>query len=92
MNRDAAAKFMPLHHAIAVATGNPLFALFVDVMGDLVPSRVRTERRTPDGVAALSIDVHRAHDRIVEAVFVRQPDVAERRMLRHLRASVDVLE
>jgi DNA-binding FadR family transcriptional regulator len=89
---DAAERFMPVHHCLAAATGNRLFELFVDVMGELVPSRVRTDRRTPEGVAALSVEVHRAHDRIVEAIVAGDADMAERRMSRHLEASVDVLE
>jgi DNA-binding FadR family transcriptional regulator len=89
---DAAERFMPVHHHLAAATGNRLFELFVDVMGELVPSRVRADRRTPAGVAALSVEVHRAHDRIVEAIVAGDADMAERRMLRHLEASVDVLE
>jgi DNA-binding FadR family transcriptional regulator len=89
---DAAERFMPVHHRVAAATGNRLFELFVDVMGELVPSRVRADRRPPAGVAALSVEVHRAHDRIVEAIVAGDADMAERRMLRHLEASVDVLE
>lgn len=89
---DAAERFMPVHHRLAAATGNRLFELFVDVMGELVPSRVRADRRTPQGIATLSVEVHRAHDKIVEAIITGQADVAERRMLRHLEASVDVLE
>ena len=89
---DAAERFMPVHHRLAAATGNRLFELFVDVMGELVPSRVRADLRTPQGVAALSVEVHRAHDKIVEAIIAGDADVAERRMLRHLEASVDVLE
>jgi len=89
---DAAERFMPVHHRLAAATGNRLFELFVDVTGELVPSRVRADRRTPQGIATLSVEVHRAHDKIVEAVVAGDADVAERRMLRHLKASIDVLE
>jgi DNA-binding FadR family transcriptional regulator len=89
---DAAGRFMPVHHQLAAATGNRLFELFVDVMGELVPSRVIRPRRTPAGMAALSAEVHHAHDKIVEAIIDGDADVAERRMVRHLRASVDVLE
>ena len=89
---DAAERFMPVHHRLAAATDNRLFELFVDVMGELVPSRVRADRRTPQGIATLSVEVHRAHDKIVEAIVAGDADVAERRMLRHLEASIDVLE
>jgi DNA-binding FadR family transcriptional regulator len=89
---DAAERFMPVHHRLAAATGNRPFELFVDVMGELVPSRVRAERRTPQGVATLSTEVHWAHDKIVEAVIAGDADLAERLMRRHLEASVDVLE
>jgi DNA-binding FadR family transcriptional regulator len=89
---SAAERFMPVHHRLAAATGNRLFELFVDVMGDLVPSRVRTDRRSPEGIAALSVEVHHAHDRIVEAIVAGDADGAERRMLRHLEASVEALE
>jgi DNA-binding FadR family transcriptional regulator len=89
---DAAERFMPVHHQLAEGTGNPLFALFVDVMGELVPSRVRADRRDPEGMATLSVEVHRAHERVVAAVVAGDVELAAQRMLRHLRASVDALE
>jgi DNA-binding FadR family transcriptional regulator len=89
---DAADQFLVVHHAVAAATGNRLFGLFIDVMGGLVPSRIRSDHRTSEGLAELSVTVHRAHEKIVAAIVDRDPDLAERRMLRHLRASADVLE
>lgn len=88
---DAAERFMPVHHRLAAATGNRLFELFVDVMGELVPSRVKAPRRTPAGMAELSLQVHHAHETIIDAIVDGDADGAERRMLRHLRASTDVL-
>jgi DNA-binding FadR family transcriptional regulator len=89
---DAALRFMPVHHRLAAATGNRLFELFIDVMGELVPSRVVAPRRTPQGVAQLSVEVHHAHRRIVEAIIEGDADRAEQYMLRHLTASSHVLE
>ena len=90
--REAAASFISLHRAIAAATGNRLLGLFADVMGELVPGHLRWAEGSSDGVAELSGEVHRAHRRIVEAIAAGDPDLAERRMVRHLRASIDVLE
>jgi DNA-binding FadR family transcriptional regulator len=88
---NAAEEFMPVHHCIAAASTNRLFTLFVDVIGQLVPSRVRPEHRAPEPLAALSVDVHHAHTKIVEAVLAGDADLAVHRMRRHLEASVDVL-
>jgi DNA-binding FadR family transcriptional regulator len=49
-------------------------------------------RRTPKGVAELSVEVHHAHRRIVEAIIDGDADRAEQYMLRHLTASSLVLE
>lgn len=87
----SALHFMAVHRQIAMASGNLLFVLFVDVMGELVPSHVGPDHRTRDGLAALSGEVHHAHDRIVEAVLAGDVEVAERRMIRHLEASTNVL-
>ena len=89
---DAGQRFMPVHRQIATASGNQLYVLFVDVMGELVPSHVGPDHRTPAGMAELSGVVHHAHARIAEAVIAGDADLAERRMTRHLQASVGVLQ
>ena len=88
---DAAESFRPVHRSVALVTGNRLFELFVQIVAELVPSRVKPDHQTPVGAAALSAETHRAHERIVEAIIAGDADLAEKRMLRHLRASVDVL-
>lgn len=88
---DAARSFTALHHAIAESTGNRLLGLFVDVMAELVPPHVQPERLTASALATLSAEVQRAHANIVEAIASQDPDLAARRMLRHMRASIEVL-
>ena len=89
---DAALRFPAVHRGLADAGGNRVFGLFVDVMMGLVAGHTRPERRSGESLVALSLEVHRAHRQIVEAVAEGDADLAERRLLRHLRASVDVLD
>ena len=49
------------------------------------------EQHAPARVQVIADGTRRAHARIVEAIVAGDPDLAERRILRHLRASVDVL-
>ena len=88
---DAALSFMTLHDAIAATTGNRVLVLFVDLMADLVPAHLDPGHRSPEGLAALSAEVHVVHRRIVEAVIGGDAELAERRMARHVRASAVVL-
>jgi DNA-binding FadR family transcriptional regulator len=89
---DAAQSFITLHDQVASTTRNGVLALFVDVVDSLVPTHVKPERRSGAGMASLSVEVHRAHERIVEAIVAGDADLAERRMVRHLRASGAVLK
>lgn len=89
---DAAIHFMTVHRRLADATGNRVFALFTDVIGELVPAHLRAESRTADALASISKDVHAAHEKIIEAITAGDADLAEQRMLRHLRTSVDVFD
>jgi DNA-binding FadR family transcriptional regulator len=84
---DAAMSFGTLHHTIAECTGNRLLALFVDVMGELVPPHLKPEWRTPRAQSELSTEVHKAHERLVSAIAAGDPDQAGRRMNRHMVAS-----
>lgn len=88
---NAADSFRPVHRGLALVTGNRLFELFVQIVAELVPSRVGSEHQTPARAAAISAEAHRAHERIIEAVTAGDADLAEQRMLRHLRASAHVL-
>ena len=89
---DAARTFITLQDQIADTTRNGVIALFVDVLDSLVPAHVKPEQRSGVGMRTLSVEVHRAHRRIVEAIVAGEPELAERRMLRHLRASGAALE
>ena len=91
LSGDAAASFGTLHHAIAEGTGNRVLALFVDVMGELVPSHFKAERRTPEGQTELSVDVHRVHERLVRAIVAGDDEEAGNRMRRHMIASAEVV-
>jgi DNA-binding FadR family transcriptional regulator len=86
---DAAVSFGALHHAIAEATGNKLLPLFVDVMGALVPPHLKPEWQSPGGLAQLSGEVHRTHQRLVRAILEGKVEEAARRMRRHMAASAD---
>jgi DNA-binding FadR family transcriptional regulator len=88
---DAAVSFTSLHDAVATTTGNRVLVLFVDLIGALVRAHVKADGQSPDGIAELSVEVHRAHERIVEAIIAGDPERAERRMARHVQASGAVL-
>ncbi|MGH6989618.1 MAG: FadR/GntR family transcriptional regulator [Stellaceae bacterium] len=74
------------HVAVAEASHNPLLTAFM--------KSIATAISHPDGVddpaLALSqegrVALVKAHRRVVEAIAARDPDTAERRMLRHLHA------
>lgn len=87
---DSAVSFVRLHEAIAITTSNRVLELFVEVMADLVPSRLDGARGADD-LTALSEEVHRSHRRIVEAIVDGDPELAQRRMGRHVRASATVV-
>ncbi len=88
---DPVVRFMPLHYRVAAATGNRLLELFVDIISELVPIQMPAEQHAPGNAQVIADGTRRAHARIVEAILAGDPEIAERRMLRHLRASVDVL-
>lgn len=89
---DPATSFLDFHSELADAAGNRLARLYVEVLSDLVPVRVKASQRSAPAMTAMSGAAHRAHARIVDAVAAGDADAAERRMRRHLRASVDVLQ
>jgi DNA-binding FadR family transcriptional regulator len=88
---DAAVSFAALHEEIANATQNRVLALFANVVDSLVPAHVSSESRRAANIADISREANRAHQRIVEAIVAGDEALAERRMLRHLRASRAVL-
>jgi DNA-binding FadR family transcriptional regulator len=83
---------LALHRIVAAATDNRLVELFVRVMADLVPRRLLPRDRTGEQLAAVSTEAHNAHRRVVEAIVAGDTQLAERRMLSHLRAGMQVLE
>jgi DNA-binding FadR family transcriptional regulator len=88
---DAVVSFATLHDEIANATQNRVLALFANVVDSLVPTHVSDESRRGANMADISREANRAHQRIVEAIVAGDDALAERRMLRHLRASRAVL-
>jgi DNA-binding FadR family transcriptional regulator len=88
---DAAVLLHALHRDFAAAGGNRPLMLFVDVLTQLSAAHVRPGSRSADGLATMAAEVHRAHARIIEAVVAGDAALAERRMVRHLSASADVL-
>jgi DNA-binding FadR family transcriptional regulator len=88
---DAAVSFDALHDAVATTAGNRVFVLFVDLMATLARSHLTLDDRDRAGLAELSVEVHRAHERIAEAIIAGDAVLAEQRMARHVRASGAVL-
>jgi len=73
------------HILIAELTGNPALRLFVQILGRLTgqqSARPASQAEAKRWVHA----VHRTHQKIADAIIARDPDLAERRMLRHLEA------
>ena len=77
------------HLAVARAGHNPLLVAFMNSISAAISHPTGADERplalSREGQQALI----RAHRRVVEAIAARDPDQAERRMLRHLRAYVD---
>jgi DNA-binding FadR family transcriptional regulator len=88
---DAAVSFDALHDAVATTAGNRVFVLFVDLMATLARGHLTLDERDRAGLAELSVEVHRAHERIAEAIITGDAALAEKRMARHVRASGAVL-
>lgn len=74
------------HRAIADATNNPRFRLFVDEMGDrLIPRRALGASFSDEASKSEFLDVIRAeHQRIFAAISERKPDEARAAMRQHL--------
>lgn len=74
------------HRAIADATNNPRFRLFVDEMGErLIPRRALGARFADDDEKSLFLDIIQAeHRRIFDAISDRRADDARLAMRQHL--------
>lgn len=70
-----------IHIALAEATGNPAFVLFVDVLTQLTAPAGHLLRS-----GETATEVAHAHERIVGAVIAGDAAMAQRRMRRHLEA------
>ena len=77
-----------LHGALAAATRNPAFELFVDLLNQMTLLYMSDPAELTPKVRA---DAHRAHARIVDAVAARDAAAGRRRMRRHLDAEADFL-
>jgi DNA-binding FadR family transcriptional regulator len=73
-----------LHVLIAELTGNPAMRLFVETLARLTVDRAQVERMAP----RLFDEIHSAHLRIIEALNAGDAALAQERMRKHLRASV----
>lgn len=85
---DVRTEFQGIHGAIADVARNRPVRLFVDVAAELVTAKLPP---SPD-LVDIAGEVHHAHERVIEAVIAGDADAAERRMLRHLRAGVALLD
>ena len=77
-----------LHSALAEATRNPAFELFVDLLNQMTQLYMTDPAELTPKVRA---DAHHAHDRIVDAVLAGDAEAGRRRMRRHLDAEADFL-
>lgn len=77
---QAASADVAFHRAIAEATGNPLFGVLLDSLGDLLLEVRRATLGVPGRVAA----THAHHDRIARALEERDPEGAVEAMRAHL--------
>lgn len=73
------------HILIADLTGNPALRLFVQILGRLTGQR-SAQPGSPEEAEAWAHEVHRAHEKVAEAIIARDTNLAERRMQRHLEA------
>src|SRR5690606_28014826 len=78
--------YRAFHRAIADATNNQRFRIFVDEMGDrLLPRRALRAGFGDDAEKHRFLDVIQAeHRRIFEAISARKPDEARQAMRQHL--------
>ncbi|GAB2483104.1 FadR/GntR family transcriptional regulator [Jatrophihabitans fulvus] len=83
-----------LHVVIARLTGNPVLALFVDMLSGIDEDLFLTAERpaiTDFDAAANAGASHRAHRRIVAAIVDGDVELARRRMGAHLRAIAKIV-
>ncbi|MET0887757.1 MAG: FCD domain-containing protein, partial [Mycetocola sp.] len=76
-----------LHVILAEITGNPAFALFIDVL-----TQLSSGGGSPEQASHAAVEVRRAHDKIVEAVIAGDASLARHRMQTHLNAMGPWLE
>jgi DNA-binding FadR family transcriptional regulator len=77
--RDFQEDALEFHRLVARASGNELLGLMVELTLDLTPHRDMSAERPA---------VSKAHSRIAEAIVNGEPDLAARRMRRHLSSAL----
>jgi DNA-binding FadR family transcriptional regulator len=80
-----------LHVRIAELAGNPATALFVHVLVELTRAHVSIPGQRSKTRAAINAETDHAHHAIVDAVAKRDPALARRRIVKHLRAMEPLL-
>ena len=81
-----------VHRRLAQLSGSRPLALFVDVVTELTTDHVPKAKWRPEDLPRISAEVQRAHAGIVGAVVDGDVAAAERRMVRHLQATIATLE
>ena len=77
-----------VHLAIAALSGNPVLALFLEMLMSLLVTRSAAEgERRPDDYAVSMDEAHEDHLGIVEALAAGDAALARLRMVRHLERS-----
>lgn len=77
-----------LHARLAKLSANPVLELFVEMLSRVSNFHFNDSAALPE---AFDRDVCHAHAGIVEAIVMNNPDLAQKRMNRHLTAEVDFI-
>lgn len=86
---DAVPSDFQFHVEVARATGNRYFAELMSYLGTMIipRTRLRTAGDAPEGRLAYLQRVHQEHERIYQAIQLRDPDAARAAMRTHLSNS-----
>lgn len=76
------------HRAIAVASGNPLFPLFIDFLVQHCRGAILSARQHPTEWATYALDAGAEHRAVLAAIEARDPDRARAAMRHHLNAGM----
>jgi GntR family transcriptional repressor for pyruvate dehydrogenase complex len=82
---------MRFHIALADATGNPFFKLFLSSIGEIMAKSMKIGLISRRSQQEIDISLE-AHEEIFERVRAGEPEAAERAMRRHFTDAVEAIE